>query len=107
MNDWICYFKVKDLNFGITLNQSSATTHRKRQLAKKDNTQNLRKATTRKFLNVVGNFSFSGNFIFFIGNFRAGYAASRGVTGSKFRMKSYPLLASSQHVGATAAVSIL
>ena len=29
------------------------------------------------------------------------------ITGSKFRLKSYPLLASSQHVGATVAVSIL
>ena len=29
------------------------------------------------------------------------------ITGSKFRIKSYPLLASSQHVGATAAVTIL
>ena len=33
-----------------------------------------------------------------------GFAA---ITGSKFRIKSYPLLASSQHVGATAAVTIL
>ena len=29
------------------------------------------------------------------------------ITGSKFCIKSYPLLASSQHVGATAAVTIL
>ena len=29
------------------------------------------------------------------------------MTGSKFRIESYPLLASSQHVGATAAVTIL
>ena len=29
------------------------------------------------------------------------------ITGSKFPIESYPLLASSQHVGATAAVSIL
>ena len=29
------------------------------------------------------------------------------ITGSKFRIKSYPLLASSQHVGATAVVTIL
>ena len=28
------------------------------------------------------------------------------ITGSKFRIESYPLLASSQHVGATAAVTI-
>ena len=29
------------------------------------------------------------------------------ITGSKFRIESYPLVASSQHVGATAAVTIL
>ena len=29
------------------------------------------------------------------------------ITGSKFRIESYPLLASSQHVGATAAVTII
>ena len=29
------------------------------------------------------------------------------ITGSNFRLESYPLLASSQHVGATAAVTIL
>ena len=29
------------------------------------------------------------------------------ITGSKFRIESYPLVASSQHVGAAAAVTIL
>ena len=29
------------------------------------------------------------------------------ITGSNFRIESYPLLASSQHVGATAVVTIL
>ena len=29
------------------------------------------------------------------------------ITGSKFRIQSYPLLASSQHIGATAAVTII
>ena len=29
------------------------------------------------------------------------------ITGSKFHIESYPLLASSQHVGATAAVPII
>ena len=29
------------------------------------------------------------------------------ITGSKFRIESYPMLASSQHVGATAAVTII
>ena len=32
---------------------------------------------------------------------------SPAITGSKFRIESYPLLASSQHVGATAAVPII
>ena len=35
---------------------------------------------------------------------RLGFAA---ITGFNFRKESYPLLASSQHVGATAAVTIL
>ena len=29
------------------------------------------------------------------------------ITGSKFRIESYPLVASSQHVGAAAAVTVL
>ena len=32
---------------------------------------------------------------------------SATITGSKFRIESYPLVASSQHVGAAAAVTIL
>ena len=59
----------------------------------RDNSQNLRKATTRKFLKLL-EILFS----------RFSFAA---ITDSKFRIKSYPLLASSQHVGATAAVRIL
>ena len=82
---------------GYRSNSQEKTTRNKMQLAKFKESDNSNKV-------------FEAHWKLYVLGLRPPVGARRRlavITGSKFRMKSCTLMASSQHVGATAAVSIL
>ena len=76
-------------------------------------TPNRTKRQLAKFKESYNSQVFEGNWKLYVLGLRSPVGALRArrrrfaaITGSKYRIKSYPLLASSQHVGVTAAMII-